>query len=137
MNSSQPARTHAQAKITVHRSHSQPCDEGTGPVLNEIRLEETFAGDLEGESTVHAWQMLRADKSASMVSLQRFNGKVAGRSGSFVLQGTERVEAGKITATWFVVPGSGTGDLTGIRGEGGFEGQFGQGSTGTLEYWFE
>jgi uncharacterized protein DUF3224 len=44
---------------------------------------------------------------------------------------------GKIKARWFVVPGSGTGDLSGLRGEGGFEGDFGKGSDGTLDYWFE
>src|SRR5712672_291580 len=52
-------------------------------------------------------------------------------------QGSEIVENGKIKATWFVVPGSGTGDLSGLRGEGGFEGQFGKGSDGMLNYWFE
>ena len=30
-----------------------------------------------------------------------------------------------------------TGDLSGLRGEGGFEGDFGKGSDGTLDYWFE
>jgi hypothetical protein len=54
-----------------------------------------------------------------------------------VLQGQEIVKNGKIKATWFVVPGSGTGDLSGLRGEGGFEGDFGKGSEGTLDYWFE
>jgi hypothetical protein len=54
-----------------------------------------------------------------------------------VLQGSESVESGSITAKWSVVPGSGTGDLAGLRGEGGFEGEFGKGSTGTLDYWFE
>jgi len=72
-----------------------------------------------------------------MVSLQRVRGKLGGRKGTFVLQGQEPVAHGKIKATWFVVPGSGTGELAGLRGEGGFEGQFGQGSTGTLDYWFE
>lgn len=56
---------------------------------------------------------------------------------SFVLQGSETVENGKIKATWFVVPGSGTGDLSGLRGEGGFAGDFGKGSDATLDYWFE
>jgi hypothetical protein len=32
----------------------------------------------------------------------------------------------KVKATWFVVPGSGTG-----------EGYFGKGSDATLDYWFE
>ena len=43
----------------------------------------------------------------------------------------------KIHATWFVVPRSGTGELAGLRGEGGLEGDFGKGSDGTLDYWFE
>jgi Protein of unknown function (DUF3224) len=68
--------------------------------------------------------------------MQRFRGKLAGRQGTFVLQGSETVENGKIKATWFVVPGSGTGDLSGLRGEGGFEGGFGKGSDATLDYWF-
>jgi hypothetical protein len=54
-----------------------------------------------------------------------------------VLQGQEIVESGKIKATWFVVPGSGTEALSGLRGEGGFEGEFGKRSDGTLDYWFE
>jgi uncharacterized protein DUF3224 len=105
----------------------------------EIRLRETFTGDgdIDGESPVRALQVLRDDHSACLVSMQRFRGKLRGRQGTFVLQGLEIVENGKIRVTWFVVPGSGTGDLSGLRGEGGLEGQFGKGSDGTLEYWFE
>lgn len=72
-----------------------------------------------------------------MVSMQRFTGKLGGRAGSFVLQGSETVDNGKIHATWCVVPRSGTGELTRLCGEGGFEGDFGKGSDGTLDYWFE
>jgi len=72
-----------------------------------------------------------------MVSMQRFTGKLGGRNGTFVLQGKETVENGKIKAKWSVVPGSGTGSLAGLRGEGGFEGDFGKGSDGWLDYWFE
>jgi Protein of unknown function (DUF3224) len=103
----------------------------------EIHLRETFTGHIDGESTVRALQVQRGDQTASMVSVQRFCGKLGGRQGTFVLQGSEVIERGKIKATWFVVPRSGTGDLAGLRGEGGFEGDFGQGSHGTLDYWFE
>lgn len=127
----------ARAKITVQSSESQSFDQSAGPALNEIRLKETFAGDIDGESPVRALQVLRSDHSASLVSMQRFHGKLGGRQGTFVLQGQETVQNGKIRATWFVVPGSGTGDLSGLRGEGGFEGDFGKGSDGTLDYWFE
>jgi len=54
-----------------------------------------------------------------------------------VLKGSETIEDGAITASWSVVPGSGAGDLTGLRGDGGFEGRFGEGSQGWLNYWFE
>jgi hypothetical protein len=130
-------RAHAKAKITVQSSEAKPYDQTLGPALVEIRLSETFTGDIDGESPVRALQVLGADKSAHLVSLQRFRGKLGGRQGTFVLQGSEIVENGKIKATWFAVPGSGTGDLSGLRGEGGFEGDFGKGSDGTLDYWFE
>jgi uncharacterized protein DUF3224 len=130
-------RTKAEARITVQSSHAEPYDKAAGSVLMEVRINETFTGDIEGQSPVRALQVLRENHSASLVSMQRFSGTLGGRRGSFVLQGSEIVEQGKIRATWFVVPGSGTGELTGLRGEGGFTGQFGKGSEGTLEYWFE
>jgi len=130
-------RARAEATITVQHAEAKPYDETESPALMEISISETFSGDIEGESPVRALQVVRADKSASLVSMQRFRGKLAGRPGTFVLQGSEVIENGKITGTWFVVPGSGTGELRGLRGEGGFEGQFGKGSRGTLDYWFE
>ena len=130
-------RARAEAKITVHSSEAQPYDQVASPALVEIHLSETFSGDLDGESTVRALQVRGDARSSSMVSLQRFCGKLGGREGTFVLQGAETIADGKITATWSVVAGSGTGDLRGLRGEGGFEGDFGKGSHGTLDYWFE
>jgi hypothetical protein len=130
-------RTRAKAKITVQSSEAKPYDQTASPALIEINLSEKFAGDIDGESPVRALQLVRADKSAALVSLQRFRGRLGEREGTFVLQGSEIVENGKIKATWFVVPGSGTGDLAGLRGEGGFEGEFGKGSDGWLDYWFE
>jgi hypothetical protein len=130
-------RTRANAKITVQNSEAKPYDETVSPALVEIRLSETLTGDIDGESPVRALQVLRNDRSACLVSVQRFHGKLGGRQGTFVLQGSETVENGKIKATWFVIPGSGTSDLSGLRGAGGFEGDFGKGSDGWLDYWFE
>jgi Protein of unknown function (DUF3224) len=138
LRQSQTARARAEAKITVHSYEVRPFDNETAsPALMEIRLNETFSGDIDGESVVRALQVLRDNRSASLVSVQRFRGKLGGRQGTFVLQGSEIVENGQIKATWFVVPRSGTGDLLGLRGEGGFDGQFGKATNGTLEYWFE
>jgi hypothetical protein len=131
------ARSRAEAKIIVQHSEAKPYDQTVSPALMEIRINETFTGDIDGQSMVRALQVLRDDQSASFVSMQRVCGKLGGRHGTFVLQGSEVVEQGKIKARWFVVPGSGTDELSGLRGEGGFEGDFGKGSNGTLDYWFE
>lgn len=135
MNSRQPG--YAVAKVAVKESHARPYDPSCGPALLEVALTETFTGDIDGESTVHALQIRHDNGSASMASVQRFAGRLGGREGSFVLEGAEAIAAGRIKATWFVVPGSGTGDLAGLRGEGGFEGEFGKGAHATLDYWFE
>lgn len=66
--------------------------------------------------------------------MQRFIGNLGGRQGSFVLQGQELVNNGKIKAT---CPQIGTDDLSGLRGDGGFEGDFGKRSMEWLDYWFE
>lgn len=128
---------HATAQIFVQSSETKTFDQAASPALIEVRLRESFTGDIEGTSTVRALQTRFDDASANMVSVQRFCGELGGRQGTFVLQGSEVVENGKIKATWFVVPRSGTGELIGLRGEGGFEGDFGKGSIGTLDYWFE
>jgi hypothetical protein len=132
-----PTRMRAVARVSVQSSEAKLYDESAGPALVEIHLMETFTGDISGGSPVRALQARRDDRSASLVSMQRFNGTLGERRGTFVLQGHETVENGRITATWFVVPGSGTGDLSGLRGEGGFHGEFGKGSDATLDYWFE
>jgi len=130
-------RRTARATICVRNSEAHPYDESGGPELAVLSLDETFSGEWAGESTVRALQLRREDGSAMMVSLQRFRGTLYGRRGSFVLEGREVIHDKRISATWSVVPGSGTEELAGLRGEGGFAGEFGTGSTGTLDYWFE
>ena len=71
------------------------------------------------------------------IGLQRFRGSLGGKRETFVLQGSEMIKQGRIEATWFVVPDSGTDGFVGLRGEGGFDGQFGTGSKGYIDYWFE
>jgi hypothetical protein len=131
------AKRRAVATIAVHSSETEPYDQSASPTLVELRLSETFAGDISGDSTVRALQVSGADHTAALVSQQRFRGKLGERQGTFVLQGSALVANGAIKATWSVVPGSGSGELSGLRGTGGFEGRFGKGSEGWLDYWFE
>jgi len=62
--------------------------------------------------------------------MQRFHGKLGGRQGTLVLQEEgNRREPQDQGDTWFVVPGSGTGDLSGLRGEGALKATLEEGRT--------
>jgi hypothetical protein len=60
----------------------------------------------------------REDGTASVVGLQRIDGRVGDRAGSFVLQSTGSFDGREARGSLLVVPGSGTGELRGLRGEG-------------------
>ena len=64
-------------------------------------------------------------------------GELAGREGTFVLQDAGTVDGSIVSGDWFVVPGSGTGQLAGLRGDGGFRANLGEGAEVHLDYWFE
>ncbi len=78
----------------------------------------TYAGDIEGESTLDYLMVYRPDESGSFVGLERIIGQVAGRTGSFVIQHMGTFNKSEVDSTFFVVPNSGTGELIHLRGEG-------------------
>jgi hypothetical protein len=128
----------ASAVITVHTYEPAAYDEpAEGPALVRIHVEESFSGDIEGNGVVEFLQVARADGSASFVGVERVTGKVAGKEGTFVLQDAGSVEGDVVSGEWFVVPGSGTGELAGLRGTGGFRAHLGEGAQVHLDHWFE
>jgi hypothetical protein len=131
-------RTRADAVITVHKYEPSAYDEpAEGSVLTRIHVEESFSGDISGDGVVEFLQAARADGSASFVGIERVTGTVAGRHGTFLLQDTGNVRDNIVSGDWFVIPGSGTGSLAGLRGEGGFRANLGEGAQVHLDYWFE
>ena len=130
-------RTTATAQIEVSAWAPEPYDQPTdGPALVRIHVEEAFTGDLVGAGVATMLQVLRPDGSASFCALERVSATLAGRQGTFVLQDTGELAAdGRVVGSWFVVPGSGTGELAGLRGEGGFDAQLGQHAQARIDYW--
>lgn len=128
----------ADAVITVHEYAPSPYDEpGDGPVLSRIHVEERFSGDIEGDGVVEFLQAGRPDGSASFVGIERVTGRIGDRQGTFLLQDAGTVDGNVVSGEWFVVPGSGTGQLAGLRGTGGFRADLGEGAQVHLDYWFE
>jgi len=126
------------AEITVHKyepaAYEEPSD---GPTLTRIHVEESFSGEIEGDGVAEFLQAGRADGSASFVGVERVTGKLAGKQGTFVLQDAGTVEGNVVSGEWFVVAGSGTGELEGLRGTGGFRANLGENAQVHLDYWFE
>ena len=132
------ARTHASAVITVHKYEPAAYDEpADGPVLTRIHVEESFTGDISGDGVVEFLQAAGDDGLASFVGIERVTGTVGDLTGTFLLQDAGTVQDSIVSGDWFVVPGSGTGQLAGLRGEGGFRANLGENAQVHLDYWFE
>ena len=109
----------ANARFAINswdeKLYSQDPDQ---PRLTRASVARTFTGDIEGQGQVEYLMMYRGDGSASFVGLERFVGRLAGKAGTFVLQRTGAFESGQARESYSVIPGSGTGELRGLRGDG-------------------
>jgi Protein of unknown function (DUF3224) len=87
-------------------------------VLSRFSLDKQYHGDLEAVSKGEMLSSGNPATDAGAVAMEKVSGKLGGRSGSFVLQHSATMEQGK-PSSWsiIVVPGSGTGELAGIRGK--------------------
>jgi hypothetical protein len=109
----------ANARFVIKSWEEEPYSEGANePKLTRARVVKTVTGDIEGEGQVEYLMMYRSDGSATIVGLERFVGRIGDRAGSFVLQRTGVFENGQAKESYSVIPGSGSGDLRGLRGEG-------------------
>ena len=109
----------ANARFAIKGWDEKPYSEGQGlPKLTRAAVTKTFTGDITGEGHVEYLMMYRSDGSATFLGFERIVGSLAGRAGSFVLQRTGVFESGMAKESYAVVPGSGTGELQGLRGEG-------------------
>lgn len=130
--------THAASTIEMKSWEEQPFAEADGaPKLTRANGSDLYHGDIEGEATFEYLMMYRDDGVTSFIGLERIVGRIGDREGSFVLQLLGTHEDGAVRGTWFVVKGSGTGDLRGLRGEGELIWRDSQTSSATLDYDFE
>lgn len=109
----------ANARFAITSWDEKPYSEGSDlPKLTRATVKKTFTGDIEGEGQVDYLMMYRSDGTATFIGLERVTGKVGGRAGTFVLQRAGVFEDGQAKESYSVVPGSATGELRGLAGEG-------------------
>ena len=107
----------AKGEFTVKLQPLAMEDQPEGSKLGRMSIDKTITGDLVATTV---GQMLSAmtevQGSAGYVAIERVEGVLGGRAGTFVLQHTGTMNRGTPSLSINVVPDSGTGDLAGLDG---------------------
>jgi hypothetical protein len=129
---------HAKGIARTKNWDEKPYEEGAGGSKStRASVTQTFEGDITGEGAVEYVMYYPNEKSASYVGLQKVTGKIDGKAGSFVLQVSGTYDGTLARGDWFIIPGSGTGELQKLSGRGGFSAPHGSEAAYTLDYNFE
>lgn len=112
----------------------------TGPRVGHAHVTDDFTGVIQGSAvteyvTYYSGREGEWGGPGTYVGYSQITGSVDGRVGSFVLAHTGTFEGTTVSGKWTVVDGSGTEELAGLRGEGGFVSEHGDPATAyTFDY---
>jgi Protein of unknown function (DUF3224) len=104
-----------------------------GGKMTRAIVEKTYSGAIEGSGLQEYLMTYKADGIVDYLGMELITAKVDGKTGTFVLSEEGKFADGKATSECTVIPGSGTGELTGISGKGGYSVAHGE----SFEMWFE
>lgn len=98
------------------------------PKLAHASVTNTFAGGIEAVDTTCEYTIVYVtEKTGTFTGMEALTGRLDGREGTFVVEERGSFEAdGTVHCTFEVVPGSATGELTGLRGTGNFTARHGE-----------
>ena len=89
-----------------------------GISLGRMSIDKTFDGELQANSQGEMLSAMTPEKgSAGYVAIEQVSGTLAGKQGGFVLQHFGTMNRGKDHLVLEVVPGSGSGQLSGLSGK--------------------
>jgi hypothetical protein len=111
------ARMHATGSFNVKLTPQAAAPGIETAELSRMTIDKQFQGDLAAASLGEMLAIrTQVQGSAGYVALERVTGTLHGRTGSFVLQHSGTMDRGTSSLVLTVVPDSGTGELTGLRG---------------------
>ena len=123
----------ASAPFTNDRYDEEPYAEAEGAELSRVHISRTFSGDLEGESTAEL-MIAKSEGGGGYLGHDRISGTLGGRAGSFVFQHSGIMGPDGVSNAGTIVPGTGTGELAGLTGEGTMLADEDGNHTLTIEY---
>ena len=109
------ARGTFEVQVVPQKADNPPAETAQ---IGRFSLDKQFHGDIEAVS--HGEMLgIRSENQTSggYVAIERINGTLHGRTGTFALQHSGAMSAGSQQMTITVVPDSGTGQLAGLTGK--------------------
>ena len=107
----------AKGEFEVKRIPQEELDIGGGASVGHSRFDKRFRGPLDAASAVHMLAVMSpVAGSGAYVAIERIEGTLNGRRGSFFAQHNGVMDRGKPSLDLTVVPDTGTDGLVGLRG---------------------
>ena len=92
-----------------------------GGKITLAKVEQTYDGEMRGVGSVEYQMAYARTGQVQFLGLEVFDGSVAGRSGTIVMQHDGVFKDGTARSSWQFVEGTGTDDLLNLRGSGSYE----------------
>ena len=107
----------AKGEFEVTRIPQQELDIGGDASVVHSRFDKRFHGPLQATSVLHMLAVMSpVQGSGAYVAIERIEGTLDGREGSFFAQHNGVMDRGAPSLALTVVPDTGTGQLSGLRG---------------------
>ena len=107
----------AKGEFEVTRIPQEELEIGEGATIGHSRFDKRFRGPLDAASVVHMLAVMSpVAGSGAYVAIERIEGTLNGRRGSFFAQHNGVMDRGKPSLDLTVVPDTGTDGLVGLRG---------------------
>jgi hypothetical protein len=125
------------AMMTVVSGEERPFAKvNDAPKLVKGSFTLKYEGEMEGEGVLGELKIWLTSTLSTVYGLERFVGALEGKKGTFVLQHTGMLRDGVLNSKRTVLPGSGTGELKGLKGEININAEPAESSQVTFVYQF-
>lgn len=111
-----PMTRHATGTFDVSITPVQPPGDAAPDNPGRMTLSKTFHGGIAGTAEGEMLGIMGPEQSGAYVAMERVRGTLDGRTGTFALVHRGLMDKGAQDLLITVVPGSGTGELTGLTG---------------------
>ncbi|PCJ38665.1 MAG: hypothetical protein COA81_12520 [Alphaproteobacteria bacterium] len=88
--------------------------------ISKATVTKSYSGEIDGKGVLNYLMSYYADGSAYFVGIERVEGEVSGKTGTFIFSHEGTFKDGIATSEFQIVKGSATGNLIGLTGKGHF-----------------